>query len=206
VHIVRDPRDLVVSAYFSHKYSHSTTVWKELRSHREKLQSLSKDEGIHEEIEFRSKSFRHISHWNYDQEHVLEIRFEDFASKPYDTLLSAYRFLGLLDEDDYKIGKRFMGLYRESCAALYARTAIAWPARVSPRQLPAAELLTIAWRNRFQARAGGRKKGDENARSHYRKGQPGDWVNHFTAQHKQHFREIYPNLVPNLGYSDNDNW
>ena len=205
-HIIRDPRDIVVSAYFSHLYSHSTSSWNELRAHREKLQDLSKEEGIHEEIEFRSRSLKHMASWNYQQEHVLEFRFEDFISNPYETLMKVFDFYGLLEDADYRFGYRVMGLYREICAALNARTSMQWPARIGPGKLPAAELLTISWRNRFQARTAGRQKGEENTRSHYRKGQSGDWRNHLTQDHKAHFKQLYPDLVPKLGYADNDDW
>jgi len=206
VHIIRDPRDIVVSAYFSHLYSHATTGWKDLQAHRDRLRNLSKEDGLLEEIRFRGKSFGHMTEWNYKQPHVLEFRFEDLVRNPYDTLLSVYRFLELLDEDDYKIGKRLTGVYREFCAALNAKTSLRWPARLAPRKIPAAEFLTIAWRNRFQARASGREAGDENARSHYRKGQAGDWRNHFRDDHKRCFKQLYPGLVPKLGYADDDNW
>src|SRR5690606_1363168 len=43
-HYVRDPRDIVVSGYFSHRNTHSTEVWKSLIPYREKLQSVSKEE------------------------------------------------------------------------------------------------------------------------------------------------------------------
>ena len=205
-HIIRDPRDIVVSAYFSHMYSHETAAWKELRAHREKLKALPKEDGLLAEIEFRAKSFGHMAGWNYDQAHILEFRFEDLVANPYDTLLSVYRHLGLLDEGDYRINKRVAGLYREICAALYAKASISWPARLGSRTIPAAEFLTIAWRNRFQARASGRKTGIENTRSHYRKGQAGDWQNHFTDTHKRSFKKLYPDLVPRLGYSDDDDW
>ena len=36
-HIIRDPRDIVVSAYYSHGYSHPTLNWPELEQHRKKI-------------------------------------------------------------------------------------------------------------------------------------------------------------------------
>jgi hypothetical protein len=49
-HVIRDPRDMAVSAYFSHLYSHPTADWPELIKHRKILQSLSKREGLLLEI------------------------------------------------------------------------------------------------------------------------------------------------------------
>ena len=205
-HIVRDPRDIVVSAYFSHLYSHSTEGWKELVPHRERLQSLSQDEGIAEEIRFRSRSFGHMGTWNYDQNNVLEIRFEDLASRSYETLLSAFEFLQLIDESDYSFRKRLAGLGREATAYLSRKAGR--PIRFGSRwsRIPASEFLTIVWRNRYEARASGRSRGQENVHAHYRSGTPGDWRSHFTNHHRDLFKELYPGLVPKLGYAHSDDW
>lgn len=45
-HVIRDPRDIVVSAYFSHLYSHSTEEWPELVEQRKRLESSSKKRRI----------------------------------------------------------------------------------------------------------------------------------------------------------------
>ncbi|MEX1061039.1 MAG: hypothetical protein WED13_08455, partial [Methyloceanibacter sp.] len=52
VHVIRDPRDVVVSAYFSHLHSHPTSGWPELIDFRGKLTSLSTKEGLLAEFEF----------------------------------------------------------------------------------------------------------------------------------------------------------
>ena len=54
--------------------------------------------------------------------------------------------------------------------------------------------------------AGGRKEGDEDVKSHFRKGAPGDWINHFSADHKALFKSLYPDLVVKLGYEASDDW
>ena len=101
-HIVRDPRDIVVSAYFSHLHSHSTSQWRELEDHRKKLKSLSLQEGLAAEIEFRKRSFDHMARWDYDQPDILEIRFEDFIRSNYDSMIRIVSFLGLLDSDAHQ--------------------------------------------------------------------------------------------------------
>jgi len=46
-HVTRDPRDIIVSSYFSHLHSHSTREWKELIDHRKKLENTSREEGLY---------------------------------------------------------------------------------------------------------------------------------------------------------------
>lgn len=205
-HIIRDPRDIVVSAYFSHRNSHSTTHWKELESHREKLRQLPLDEGIAAEIEFRARSFGHMATWDYDQSNILEIRFEDFVSSNYETLISVFLFLGLLDTDSYRFPARLMSVYRDLSAYLARRLNWRFMGRLGPTQLPVPELLAIAWRNSFQFRSRGRKIGQEDKQSHYRKGKSGDWTSYFNDDHKSLFKRLYPGLIPDLKYHPDDNW
>ena len=56
----------------------------------------------------------------------------------------------------------------------------------------------------FEKLSQGRQQGDENHNSHYRKGLPGDWKNHFTHKVRQHFEEVTGNLIDRLGYAWDD--
>ena len=207
VHIIRDPRDIVVSAYYSHLHSHSTSGWKELVAHRERLKTLDKDAGLAEEIRFRARSFGHMATWDYDQDSVLEIRFEDIAVSSYETILSAFEWLGLVDDREvYTRTARAAFLGRDIIARVNARTGGLLPTGNLIRALPAPEVLAIVWHHRYARRAKGREKGKEDVRSHYRSGRSGDWRNHFTDEHKALFKSLYPDLVPRLGYAPTDDW
>lgn len=205
-HIIRDPRDIVVSAYFSHLYSHSTEDWEDLKTHRARLEGLSEAEGIMAEIEFRERSFRHMLNWNYDNERVMEVRFEDFRRHSLDILLQAFIFLGLVRVDRYLYRDRIAGLCREGSAFLARKTGLLAPGRLFGRQMAAPDFLAIAWNNSFQVKTRGREKGAANERSHLRKGASGDWRNYFSPDHTERFKELYPELVPALGYHPDDNW
>lgn len=205
-HVIRDPRDIVVSAYFSHLHSHSTSDWPELIEYREKLRAVSKDEGLLMEIDNRASEFRHLSTWNYEQDDVLEVRFEELVQQPYDQMLRIFEHLDLLDESPYRWSDRARTLLLEVIDVItrspYSRIQTA----LKPDRIAGAELLGIVWRNRFQAQTAGRKQGQEKLSSHYRKGQPGDWVNHFSADHKARFKERYPALLQQLRYESGSDW
>ena len=205
-HIIRDPRDIVVSAYFSHRNSHSTSAWAELKAHRETLKNLDLADGISAEIEFRSRSFRHMQDWDYAQPNILEIRFEDLVSRHYETVLQIYDHLGLLKQGDYRFMNRPGGMYREIMAFTRSKLNVRLPRLTRDAAIPAAEFLTVVWRNRFEAQSRGRNPGEEDVQNHYRKGKSGDWRNHFTDEHKALFKEQYPGLVPSLGYESSDDW
>jgi sulfotransferase family protein len=203
IHIIRDPRDIAISAYFSHRNSHSTEGWPELAEVRNDLLRLPKDQGILEDLKFTAKLpvdgwttnlFDTMKEWNYESENVLEVRFEDLVRDPYQTFLEMFAFLGLLESS-------------EAHPSILLRHAVrSWLTRGPLASIPAWVLLTIVYRNRFAKLAGGRKKGEEDENSHYRKGAPGDWKNHFNERHKQYFKEHYNDLLVKLGYESGYDW
>ena len=91
-HIIRDPPDIVVSAYFSHLHSHATDNWPELSAYRAELQKLSKDDGLLLEMEFLRREFKQLYEWDYAQENVLELKMEDVVANPYDQIVRALLF------------------------------------------------------------------------------------------------------------------
>ena len=158
------------------------------------------------EIEFRARSFGHMQRWDYSQDNILEVRFEDFVTSTNDSLVKIFDFLGLASGDDYNFSRRMVGLYQEFAAILRAKAGMTIPRVMMPEQLAVPDLMTINWRNRFQAKSRGRKQGTENVHSHYRKGRSGEWSEQFTADHKKLFKRLYPGLIPDLGYESSDNW
>lgn len=56
------------------------------------------------------------------------------------------------------------------------------------------------------AKRAGRKRGQEDVSSHYRKGVSGDWRNHFTDRIKAEFKDKYGQLLIDTGYEKDLNW
>ena len=168
-HIVRDPRDIVVSAYFSHLYSHKP--FEGLAERRERLQAAPKKEGLLLELENRQHEFRAMLDWDYDQPNVLELRMEEATTAAPAEVPRIVDFLGLGKADG----------------------------------LTAKRVGQIVAANEFSVLAG-RSPGEEDVQDHYRKGLPGDWVNHFEAEHVAYFKEHYGKLLIKLGYESDDNW
>jgi hypothetical protein len=197
-HVIRDPRDIVISAYFSHLYSHPVTEqWPELAAERERLRSLDREQGLLEEIALCAEEFRCLGQWPYGRPDVLELRLEDLAADPYEGFLAVFRFLDLLDEEPFRIRSRIRHLLG---IALRAATGGPSPRWIALRRLPAERVLGIVHDNGFSRKSGGRRRGEEDPRSHYRKGLPGDWRNHFSPGHVAEFQTRYPGLLERLGY------
>ncbi len=91
-HVVRDPRDVIVSGYFSHRYSHEiNNRWgkKFLADHREWLSQVSFEEGLLKEIE-RGYALRVMSKWHFQDPDILELRFETLIADATSTLLEVF--------------------------------------------------------------------------------------------------------------------
>jgi hypothetical protein len=198
-HIIRDPRDIVVSSYFSSLSSHPTNEWPELIHHRQKLKQISKDEGLFLEMEFIQDVMENLSAWNYEQPNVLELRFEDVTRAPYQSFLDIFQFLACLDDQKMTTQRRMQYLF-----VSLARRKLGLFGKGGG--IPADVLLGKVYENRFSRKTVGRTQGMENVKSHFRKGMVGDWVNHFTSEHVVIFKKKYGDLLVKLGYEQENNW
>lgn len=212
-HVVRDPRDVLVSGYFSHKHSHPTDDWPELTEHRNALQRLSKSEGLLREMEFSRPFFEDMHSWDYDQDRVLELRMETLTRRPLKGFLEIGRFLEILDERDAPPLQRFVRTLRLRYNRLTHKGERFTSGDRRPLPLPLSRqgsvpvdlLRDVIEQHRFE-RLTGRTRGEENVKSHYRKGVPGDWQNHFEAEHVRAFKDRYNDLLLKLGYEDDPDW
>jgi hypothetical protein len=201
-HVIRDPRDILVSGYFSHRNSHQTDVWSELVPHREALQRVSKEEGLLLEIEFSRRFFVEMEGWDLKLPEVLTCRMEDLTSDPLAGFKSIFNHLGLLSDHPSCLGlNRLVGLYNRiiSYGGLERHLGIT-------HQLTEASLKRILERHAFARKTKGRHPGEEDINSHYRKGIPGDWLNHFTPALAEAFASEYGPLLIKLGYEEDQQW
>jgi hypothetical protein len=212
-HVVRDPRDVLVSAYFSHKHSHPTENWPELIEHRKTLKRVSKAEGLLREMEFSRPFFEDMYSWNYSQENVLELRMEELTGRPMEMFVKVGRFLEIVDKEENSSTREFFRTLRLRMNRLSYKGAGYMPGdlrlipvpRSSQDCVPMYLLRDIVEKHRFE-RVAGRKRGEENVQSHFRKGVPGDWRNHFGDRHVRAFKDRYNDLLLKLGYETDPDW
>jgi hypothetical protein len=199
LHVVRDPRDVVVSAYFSHLHSHPTRDWPELVDYRARLQSCDLREGLMLEIDFRAEQFAEMMSWPDEVPNVLRLRYEDLIANEYKHFVTAFRHLELLDERHFDLKARAANMLHRFVARASGRS-------LGRRDVPVERLLGIVWEHDFEKNSGGRRTGEEDVRSHFRKGQAREWVHRFTPEHRQRFHERYAPLLRKYGYESDDRW
>ena len=207
-HYVRDPRDIVVSAYFSHRNSHSIDPWTGLVEYREKLRSCSKEQGLFLELDFRSQQFQEMRDWenHTDNGSIRSYKIEDVVSNPYQSFLDIFDFLGLVDQEYYSASNRLRLLLAKASCKVEPLMGSSVRLPRSLKAMPAERLLGIIYERNFSKLSGGRQRGQADPTSHYRRGVHGDWINHFSVEHLQYFKERYGSLVLQYGYESDPDW
>lgn len=205
IHAVRDPRDIIVSAYFSHLKTHPTHAWPELIAHRMKLQQCDQETGLFHEIAFRKEQFDEMRSWkDFHGDNIMQMHFEDVTSRSYQSMLSIIDFLGLLCQKRYSFSKRLEFLFARLLRNIESRLGVPLPRVI--HALPAERILGIVWENEFEKKAGGRKVGEEDRNSHYRKGAHGDWKNYLTRDHIALIKQQYNDVILQYGYENSPDW
>jgi len=99
-HVIRDPRDIVVSAYFSHLKTHPIRNWPLLAEFRKKLQNCrNKDEGISMEFEFEFTKdiFRRLREWDLNDPRIKNYRLEDISVDYINRFRQIFQYMGLFE-------------------------------------------------------------------------------------------------------------
>ena len=95
IHFVRNPLDIVHSAYYSHLSTHSTDDWPKLAAQRDLLKSTTKEIAMMKTAEFCISSEFYVNtpgplfalkHWNYEDARISTVRIEDFSDQFTDAI------------------------------------------------------------------------------------------------------------------------
>jgi len=103
-HVIRDPRDVVVSGYFYHRSCNEAWCRRKRdsfggRSYQEMLLGLDEEDGL--EFEMRHvglSTYREMMRWTYDDPRFIEVRYEDLVTNEAETFERIFRHFGLRGE------------------------------------------------------------------------------------------------------------
>ncbi|MEO1654704.1 MAG: sulfotransferase domain-containing protein, partial [Bacteroidota bacterium] len=205
-HLIRDPRDLCISAYFSFLHSHPIREWEQLAELRAKLKSLNKEEGIREVIIFCERFLKFMDQWNYADENILDVKIEDLKEKPLANLIRIFDFMGLLNPEEENAMTSSIFQVKAFANKVLRQKQIPFDYRIPQKYISRAYLKELLDKLDFKKLSKGRKEGEEDSKSHYRKGTPGDWKNHFNGDHIELVKEYYGDLLVKLSYEKDLDW
>lgn len=104
VHVMRDPRDMIVSGYHYHKWTHEDWVHRpddNGRTYQQKLNEADKYHGLFLEIDHFIFFYRDtLMRWNVEDPDILEVAYEDLMCPHRDRLYhEIFAHLGLAARD-----------------------------------------------------------------------------------------------------------
>jgi hypothetical protein len=118
VHVMRDPRDMIVSGYHYHKWAHEAWLHRlddHGESYQEKLNRLDKTSGLFQEIDHFIFSYRQLlEDWDLDDPDMLEISYEDLMGPEREVRYrEIFRHLGF-EAAEFQLGVDLMRLFEAS--------------------------------------------------------------------------------------------
>ena len=189
-HMIRDPRDMVVSGYHYHLWTEekwATTpinalgpdmvdYWRllpvkqiENMSYKEYLNSLQHDEGIKAEIQRASSTdIRDMINWDYDNPNFFEFKYEKIMQEEQAVFEDLFSHLG------------------------FSRQAVK-------------KCVSLALEFSFQKQSG-RKPGKVSNRSHLRSGKSEQWKNEFSPENRAYFKQLHGDDLIKLEYETSLHW
>jgi hypothetical protein len=200
IHVIRDPRDMVVSAYFSHRDSHP--LFEGLAEERNKLKEAELVEGMSVIMNgIMKKTFNEKVQWHSSPiTNCLEVKMESFREN--EDMVSVFmQEQGLMIEGN-TILHYPAALYRQVLSRLCRGVEIPFKGEVLHSQSFEYHLSRLK-KNRQQQKSRGQQK---QVNVHHRSGKSGQWDELLSIENKQEFKVLFPGLVTNLGCSDSKNW
>jgi hypothetical protein len=189
-HMIRDPRDIVLSGYHYHLWTAEEWCNKKIKdlpadmekvwpllpaneikdmTYKEYLKSLPQEEGILTEMKRASTTtIKEIVEWNYMDDNIFEFKYEDIMQ----------------DEEEY-----FRRLFRH----------------YGFKENAMDKALKIARSCSF-SNVTKRDVGEVDKKSHLRSGKLQQWKVEYTDKHKECFKELHGKDLIKLGYESDLNW
>jgi len=182
-HIIRDPRDMVVSGYYYHlkcdepwctviepssfQWLVNKPIFKEFFPHetsfpdkisyQQYLNQLTEEEGITLEMIWRTSHFESMIQWDYNNPDCIEMRYEDIIGNEEESFRSIFTHYGLSDQ-------------------------------IVTRGVELAKTWSLQ----------NRKKEKDK---HVRNGKPNQWPSVLTPRLLERFKEIHPQVLEKTGYN-----
>ena len=195
IHVVRDPRDMIVSAYYSHRDTHP--LFPGLAEERELLKSASYAEGLHVVMDGIMRStLEDMMRWPGNPgDRMVELKYEDLVAD-YGVVRDIF--------EGFQFVKPGAG-------------PLAWPVRAWNQLASRSRLGTLSLRQSLPSRSSfnvhldrllkNRRQRQEavakgGQADHHRPDKKEKWADVFDEKHREHFDKNFPGLIQRYGYPE----
>lgn len=193
IHVIRDPREMVVSGYYSHRDSHP--LFPGLAAERARLREVGFGDGLRVIMDgIMKETFESMREWPEPGDCRFEtVKFEDMCAD-YDILWDALSASGLTCAKEGPL--TWPGTtWNQAAARLGSRRAMVRGRGITRASfdLHLKRLLDNRQRKQRRFRREGRI-------GHHRTGKKKGWRESFGPEERAHFEKRFPGLVERLGY------
>ncbi|MFT4519069.1 MAG: hypothetical protein ACI9JM_001460 [Halioglobus sp.] len=206
VHLIRDPRDVLISSYYSHRESHSLKQWPELAAHRQELRSVDEEQGLLLEMDCRAEQFGHLGAWQYNDPRILEWRMEELVTDPGHHFQQLLAFWGLDITPTDRLSTHLRPRANQLLSGVERRLDGPLLPRWNTNSIGTDALYAVVEQHSFDNKTDGRSPGQLDSSHHYRIGTQGSWRPHFTERVSAHFKQRFGMLLIQLGYEEGMEW
>ena len=187
-HIIRDPRDIVISSYHYHLWTKESWAhipmkslsenmkikWSDLPlnefghlTYQQYLNTLTEEEGLLAEMK-RTSAISEMHNWNYENKNCIELKYESLIKNEEKHFRNVFEHYGF-NKDAINTALKFVTQH--------------------------------SFKNRS-----GRKLGVTGKESHFRSGLAEQWKDTYSDRLKTHFKKRYGDTLIKLGYEKDLNW
>jgi len=188
-HMIRDPRDIVISGYYYHLWTKE--AWANTRiselgeyisdywpllpvddiknmTYKEYLNSLDKEQGLIAEMQRSSSTdIKDMMSWDYNNQNILNFKYETIMQNEEGTLKEIFEFYGFNDKAVKKC---------------------------------------IEISEKFSFKKNAKNSSGGNERSHLRSGKLQQWCDEFSNVHKEYFKKLHGDDLVIIGYEKDLSW
>lgn len=191
-HVIRDPRDMLVSGYFFFRKGHKTKGHPKMAEFQKDVANLKGDSLMLKTMEFLRPYFNNLTTWDYANPNILELKYEYLVKDPINQFHLIFNHLDLRD------GDKCPSQYEVLINRMYNRGLS--PIRFRYDKFCKKEIEYVVNTYDFMKMSRLDKKRKKGT-PHYRKGAASVWKEHLSDEMLEVFNNMYPDLLDKTGYS-----
>lgn len=196
-HIIRDPRDIIVSCYFSHKTTHKVKQQIPTAEHKQKLNELPFEEGMDYEISVSKVFIENLYSWDFSDDRIFETKFDEVTKDPKISFANILVFLEVIKPGKGHPSIGLIAFYNRVMRRVRLHTLC-----IKMKYSTRSRLQRILKELNFGNLQKGPRKSLGDTTDHYRTGRSGDFRNHLTKEQEDRLLSYFPGILQKMNFEE----